>query len=87
MGKYTAHPSAENCHDGRGDRQEKPSHPVVEQEGVLGRGVGTEGEAPQVRVGRLPPTCCRRHHCRDSIVGVSVIGGGDAVVVTVVVWW
>lgn len=81
-GGDTAYRSTENGHDGRGDRQEKPSYPVVEQEGILGRGVGTEREAPQIRVARLPPTCWSLSG-RRFIVGVFVVGGGDVVVVAV----
>lgn len=65
--------SAENRHDGRSDRQDKPRDPVVEQEGVLGRGVGSERKAPQVRVARLSPVFCRCHD-RRSLLAVS---GGE----------
>lgn len=51
----TAYRSAERGDEGRSDRQEQPRDPVVEQEGVLGRGVRGEREAPQVGVARLSP--------------------------------
>lgn len=43
----------EERHDGGRERQDQPSDPVVEQEGVLGGGVVLEREAPEVGVARL----------------------------------
>lgn len=45
--------SIEEAHDGCRDGQDEPDDQVVEQEGVLRRRVGREGEAPQVRVAWL----------------------------------